>query len=168
MPDVPLGPFREQIGFTIDAAGIDAALRSRADAIRSALAAKMTYTGMRLQMIIVNDKLQGQLLQHRTGNLGDSVRPIETEVTPTTISGGVTAGGGPVDYARPLEYGSKEHIIRAVNAKMLHFFIEGREFFRYSVMHPGNRAYAFLRGTAEEQKENIISGFQQAAAEAGR
>lgn len=161
MAEVRPGPWRESVGVTIDTNMVGPFLESKMGGIRAALSQKMDYWDARLQQIIVNDKLQGQLLKHRTGKLGDSVRAQETIVTPEEISGGVTAGGGPVDYARPLEYGAKAHLIEAVNAKALHFFIDGKEFFRKSVMHPGVRAYAFMRGTLDEQSVQIQSDFQE-------
>jgi len=168
MTDFFVGPLREQVGVTIDTSAVGPFLESKTSAIQQALAAKMDFTSARIQQIIVNDKLQGQLLQHRTGKLGDSVRTTETVVTSSEIDGGVVAGGGPVDYARALEYGAKAHIIQAMNAKALHFMIDGKEIFRKSVMHPGNRAYAFMRGTLDEEAQNIQAGFQEAATEAAQ
>lgn len=182
MPDVSYGPYRENVGVTIDTAAVGPMLESKTDAIRKALAAKMDFTTARMQQIIVNDKLQGQLLNHKTGKLGDSVRPTETVVTADEIDGGVVAGGGVAPYARPLEYGARAHLIRAINAKALAFESSGGSgyepwggafskgdstmIFVKSVMHPGNRAYAFMRGTLDEEAANIQIGFQEAATEA--
>lgn len=167
-PSVQYGPFRENVGVTIDTAAVGPFLESKTDAIRKALAAKMDFTTARIQKIIVDDKLQGQLLNHRKGKLSNSVRPTETAVTADEIDGGVVAGGTGAPYARALEYGARAHLIKAVNAKALHFSVGGVEIFRKSVMHPGNRAYAFMRGTLDEEASNIQAGFQEAANEAAK
>lgn len=162
MADIRPGPFREDVGVTVDTSAVGPFLESRTSQIRAALVARMDYWSLRLQQIIVDEKLQGQLLNHVTGKLGDSVRPRETAVTPAEITGGVTAGGGPVPYARPLEYGSQAHSIVPVRAKALHFFVEGKEIFTQHVNHPGNRAYAFMRGTLDENAARIQQDFQEA------
>jgi hypothetical protein len=181
MPDVPLGPYRESVAVTIDTNAVGPMLESKTDAIMQALATKMDFTTARLQQVIVDDKLQGQLLNHRLGHLSNSVRPTETVATADEISGGVVAGGTGAPYARALEYGSRAHLIRAVNAKALQFEVSGASdyspwgglfsksdsgmIYVKQVMHPGTRAYAFMRGTLDEQAQEIQAGFQQAAAE---
>lgn len=48
-----------------------------------------------------------------------------------------------------LEYGSREHIIRPVNAKALHFVSKGgAEMFLQEVKHPGTEPYAMVARTA--------------------
>lgn len=53
-------------------------------------------------------------------------------------------------YARFVHEGTRPHIIRARNAKALHFYWPkvGREVFFKSVSHPGTRANPFLRRAA--------------------
>ena len=164
MADVRPGPYRESVGVTIDTNAVGPFLESKTSAIRAALAEKMTYTSAALTQGILG-KVTGQLLQVRSGRLSTSVRALPTETAPDEITGGATAGGGVVTYARPLEYGSRAHLIMAINAKTLHFQIDGKGIFRRSVMHPGTRAYAFMRGTLDEQAASIQEGFQQAAIE---
>ena len=163
-----IGPLRESIGVTVDTSSVGPFLESKTGAIRAALARKMDFTEARLQGIIVGDKLSGQLLNRGTGSLSNSVRPTKTIVTNSEITGGVVAGGTGAPHARPLEYGSNAHPIEAVNAKALHFVMNGKEVFFKRVMHPGNRAYAFMRGTLGEESANIQAGFQETAAEAAR
>ncbi len=163
-----LGPYREQVGVTIDTSAVGPMLESKTMAIRWALREKMSYTTAHLQQIIVDEKLDGQLLNRRTSSLANSVRQTPTTETTEEIDGGVVAGGTGAPYARPLEYGSQAHEIVAVNAKALHFVIDGKDIFRRRVMHPGNRAYAFMRGTLDEQAEEIRTGFQVAAEEAAK
>lgn len=156
------GPYRESVGVTVDASSVGPYLENKTNAIRAILTQRADYWALRLQMIIVNEKLQGQLLKHRTGKLGDSVRTVPTEVTPDEITAGVTAGGGVVDYARSLEFGSQAHEIVAVNALALHFVIDGKDIFRKRVMHPGTRAYAYMRGTLDENAADMIADIQDA------
>lgn len=168
MADVRPGPFRESVGVTIDTNAVGPFLESKTGAIRAALAEKMGLTSRNLA-VAVSAKVTGQVLQVRTGRLSGSIRTLPTETSPNEITGGAAAGGGPVVYARSLEYGSREHripLIQAINAKVLHFQIGGKEIFARSVMHPGTRAYAFMRGTLDEQATSIIEGFQETAAEA--
>lgn len=43
-----------------------------------------------------------------------------------------------------LDQGSKPHVIRAKHRKSLRFVVNGKVFFRRSVMHPGTRGSGFL------------------------
>jgi hypothetical protein len=162
-----IGPFRESVDVTIDTSAVGPYLESKTNAIREALIARMTAVDTMLQSKIVG-KLSGELLQQRTGKLSSSVRIVETTASATEIAGGVTAGGGPVNYAAALEYGAKAHIIQAINVKALAFMWQGRQVFFKSVNHPGNEAYAYMRGTLDENSENIQAEFQDAADEAAR
>lgn len=83
----------------------------------------------------------------KTGNLGRSIGELPQEYRPFHVSGGVEATA---DYAVFVHEGTRPHIIRARNAKALHFFWEwgNREVFAKSVHHPGTRARPFLRNAA--------------------
>lgn len=185
MSDVSYGPYREGLEITIDVTGVNAFLQEKTSAIRLALAARMTAVSTILQSKVVGDKLSGQLLNRRTGKLSDSVRIVETKTSDTEISGGYTAGGGPVNYAASLEYGSVAHIITAVNKKALAFGVSAQNNYSpwggafsaksdtlmvivKSVHHPGTRAYAFMRGTLAENADTIKAEFQDAANEAAK
>jgi hypothetical protein len=161
-----VGPYRQSIEANIDLSAVSAFLESKTEAIRLALAERMTAVDLMLQSKIVEGKLSGDPIKRRTGKLSNSVRPIETMVSGPEITGGVTAGGGPAYYAKFLEYGTRAHLIFPVKARCLAFIIDGKQVFAMRVNHPGNRAYAFMRGTLEENSQNIIGEFQDAAAEA--
>lgn len=116
-------------------------------------------------------------LQYRTGNLLGSIRLFNQ------TANGISIGTGKdVEYVRPLEFGSREHIIRAggstqgvfggevghyrlmtpTGVRMLHFYdSNGEERYAYSVLHPGNRPYAFVRGGAEQAFVPIAFQSQQ-------
>ncbi|EQD42396.1 hypothetical protein B1A_15938, partial [mine drainage metagenome] len=122
--------------------------------------------GEDLSRTIRDDKLSGSPLQERTGALKNSVVPVfedEGEI----ISGGSSGGAG-IPYARPLEYGSRPHIIEAVRARFLRFEWHGDiVFFRY-VHHPGNRAYGFMDNTFKEEAPGAIGDMRNAIYEALR
>jgi len=48
------------------------------------------------------------------------------------------------DYWRPVQFGSKPHVIEAVNAQTLHFYVDGNEVFCKRVNHPGTAANPFI------------------------
>lgn len=153
---------------TIDTSAVGPYLQERTTAIRVALAEKMTAVSTMLQSKIVGDKLSGQLLNRRSGKLSDSVRVEAVVATETEIDGGVTAGGGPVNYAAALEDGAKAHVIMPKNAKALAFMIDGKQIFAMRVNHPGNRAYSYMKGTLTENADTIRGEFQDAASEAAQ
>jgi hypothetical protein len=47
-------------------------------------------------------------------------------------------------YARPVEFGSRAHLIRPRNRKALRFKVGGKTVFTRLVHHPGNKAHPFL------------------------
>jgi len=186
-----IGPLRENVGVTVDTSAVGPFLESKTDAVRQALASKMTEVTamleMKIQPKLLGDpetRIKGELpLAKRTRNLFGSLRPVETAMSEAEITGGVQAGGGEADYAKYLEYGTRAHIIAAVNAKALRFFatsenmagesrmmteLGGLLTFAKVVHHPGNPAFAFMRGTLDENAEEIRTGFQETASEAAR
>jgi hypothetical protein len=104
------------------------------------------------------------LVPRRTGNLGRTIRL--GKVTETSVE--VVAGGKlNVGYARPVELGSRPHIIRPRKARVLAWggsrTLGGRlrsgqkpTHFAMSVRHPGTRAHPYL-----------IPGIKRAVSDAG-
>jgi HK97 gp10 family phage protein len=80
-----------------------------------------------------------------TGRLRDSIKaePVKTTGIFHMTSGVVATA----PYARYVHEGTRPHIIRARNAKALHFYWDkvGGEVFFKSVNHPGTKARPFLR-----------------------
>jgi hypothetical protein len=76
----------------------------------------------------------------RTGELQDSTkwRLIRT------AGGRVLRVQNAAKHARPIESGSRAHVIQARPGKVLRFRSGGGFVFRRKVNHPGNRAYRFL------------------------
>lgn len=96
-----------QISATFD--GTDAQVEKQLIESGPAAVGRIINTGnaqlLRLQQRIVLDKLQGQVLHHRTGKLGASIRMEPMKAEGTQLVGAVTGGGGPAWYGRLHEYG---------------------------------------------------------------
>lgn len=83
-----------------------------------------------------------RLVPVETGALKDSIGVRSVAAKEVVIG----AGGGTVDYAKPVEYGAAPHEIRAVRARRLRFFWkrENRMFVGLKVNHPGNRPQPYF------------------------
>lgn len=103
---------------------------------------------------IKTEKLSGDPINRRTGNLSSHIsHELSASGTQITSRVGVIRG---VPYARPLEEGSRPHVIRARAGGVLAFKgSDGGMVFRASVKHPGNRAFRFLRGSLNENRAKI-------------
>ncbi len=152
----------------IDLAGLEAAVQRLASAADRRMR-------MALQMIadeVVVHAKQNHDYQDRTGRLTQSIRAEQVEgsfAEGFTIS--MLAGGMRVQYAAHVEWGTRPHIIRARNARMLRFTMGGRDVFRRSVRHPGTRPYRFMQNALNAKvsraEELIDSAMELAAEEAG-
>src|ERR1700676_1330386 len=80
-------------------------LRLSSDRILGRLTEEMNVLMLRLQGHIVSDKLHGQVLKQRTGNLAGSINAQETRQEGTALIGEVTGGGGIAWYGKLHEYG---------------------------------------------------------------
>lgn len=117
-----------------------------------------------LASYIQRDKLSGNPINARTGALRDSVNPM-AEADGDVIRAGAGAGAG-LDYARPLEFGSRPHEILPVRAKFLRFEVDGHVVYARKVNHPGNPAFRYMRGGLEDKAESGIEAIRAAVAEA--
>lgn len=59
------------------------------------------------------------------------------------------------EYAPPVEFGSRPHIITADSADVLTFTVNGQTVYTESVSHPGTEAQPFLRPALEGQRDNF-------------
>lgn len=91
-----------------------------------------------------------------TGNLKGS---ITTDIASDGLSAEVTANA---DYAAPVEYGTRPHVIRPKNASMLAFKIGGVTVFAKKVNHPGTAAQPFMTPAAEQVRPSFIAAVKQA------
>ena len=97
--------------------------------------AEHAYEEMRKRVPVRTGTLKASIVKH--------VRDFESIVGPT------------VPYAIYVEYGTRPHIIRPVNASVLAFEVGGRTIFTPIVRHPGTKPQPFMRETAEEVKKRI-------------
>jgi len=156
------------VSFTVDTSGVQAALQGRADRIIQSLIRRTTAIDEALQAKITGEKLEGQVLQHRSGKLIGSVRTIPVVNTGAEIIGGVQAGGGPAYYAEYQNYGrTGPWEIKPRDPKgVLAFMIDGKMAFAKKVMHPGLKARNFMESTLEESRAGIVAALQDAVDEA--
>lgn len=149
----------------VEIAGAKAALDRIPAAVVDFVAKKIRALTLNLQHHIVADKLQGQVLQHRSGALA---RSIQQE---TTTSGEITTGrvysSGDVKYAAIHEFGgtTPPHDIVPDKAEALAFMIGGKMVFAKIVHHPGSRIpeRSFMRSGLIDMSEEIVAGIREAA-----
>lgn len=149
-----------------------AKLTSMPDPILARVRAAVERLSIKLQRLVIADKLSGQVLHVRTGTLRRSITERVTQ------AGGSVTGivGTNVKYAHIQEYGGKTspHVIEAKRAKALAFPGSGPGakdglIFRRSVNHPGSRMpersflRASLRDMRDEIKQEITNAAQQGA-----
>lgn len=137
--------------------------------VHRAIVNKTSELTLRLESKIKNEKLSGQVLNVKTGNLRRSI------FSQTTDEGdrveGKVASSGDVKYAAIQEYGGQTppHVIEAKGAALA-FIMNGKQVFFKSVNHPGSKIpeHRYMRGSLEEMKPDIISGFHDAVAQASK
>jgi len=61
-----------------------------------------------------------------------------------------------IDYALFVEYGTVPHVIKAKNAKALHWKSGGKDVFAKWVNHPGTKAQPFIRNSFYHKLKGII------------
>lgn len=60
------------------------------------------------------------------------------------------------EYAFYIEFGTAPHIIRAVNAKALHWKMGGKDMFAKVVHHPGTEPFPFIRAAINTKLRDIV------------
>jgi hypothetical protein len=80
-------------------------LVSKTDTIIGRLTLKLNSLMIRLSAKIVGEKLEGQLLHHRTGKLSNSIRVIPPVIEGGNLRAGVQGAGGPAWYGKLHEWG---------------------------------------------------------------
>ncbi len=153
---------------TVDARAIIIKFERATPKIIDALSKAIARAGYNLERVVKQDKLSGQVLKVRTGNLR---RSIHTELEGLgTINARATVGTNVV-YARIHEEGGTipAHIVEARNGKALKFTPSGgATMFRRRVQIPDVvlPARSFLRSALEELRPSIILDIEQAIAKA--
>lgn len=155
---------------TVEIRGAEAALERIPGEVIEAVAAKVRALTTNLQRHVVADKLQGQVLKHRSGALG---RSIQTDVE---RAGGVTTGlvysAGDVKYAAIHEFGGRTppHDILPSKGEALAFMMGGKMIFAKIVHHPGSQMpeRSYLRSSLADMAELIVAGIREAALRGAR
>ena len=147
--------------------GAKAALDGLPPQVIEAVAKKVRALAINLQHHIVADKLQGQVLHHRSGNLGKSI------ATETTTSGATTTGevfsDGSVKYAAIHEFGFhgvetvRQHTRTMVFGRKVTPFLCG-PFTRQVDM----QERSFMRSSLDDHAERIVAGIRAAATAGAR
>lgn len=137
--------------------------------IRAQLEARMSKNLIRLQAHIVADKLQGQVLHHRTGKLSASIRVIPPRFEGDSLVGAVEGAGGPAWYGRIHEFGGT-----FMRHTAMRFGASGRGRAR-SLLHRRMGTFAtypersFMRSSFDDLRESmmtdLIAGINQAVAQ---
>jgi HK97 gp10 family phage protein len=99
----------------------------------------------------IANSIRNTLVRTCPVDTGDLKKSITTSVTPNGIDINM------VEYAKYVEYGTAPHIIRAVNAKALHWKNNGKHVFAKQVFHPGTRPQPFIRNAFNHQMNQIIA-----------
>jgi len=137
-------------------------------AIRRSIAAAVYGQAVRVQKIVKEDKLQGGVLNKRTGRLRDSIH-IETDNTAGAV---VARVGTDVEYAAYHEYGfSGTEQVREHLRTITEAFGRPLETPRDVLVRAHSRnveypAHSFLRSTLEEEAPTILAAFQAAVEQA--
>lgn len=104
--------------------------------------------------------MQGEI-QHRTpkrdGTLQNSIQPA---VKPVGRFGVEAVIGTPLNYAVPVELGSKPHDIVAKNGKALHFMWRGIPIIAKRVRHPGTKGSFMFKRAYEANVAQIERDFE--------
>ncbi len=131
---------------------------------------RMNLIATRLQGHIVADKLQGQVLHHRSGKLGGSIRVINATANNDTLEADVLGGGGPAWYGRLHEYGGI--FPRHTSAKFQTHGVNGRILkHRKAILQRTTATYvtiperSFMRSSLNDMRETITTQLQAAMAE---
>jgi len=134
--------------------------------VLAALVRAIEFLDLDFQRYVVTQKLQGQVLHHRSGKLASSVRVLPVTQQGAFVSGGVSAGGGVAWYGRLHEFGGRAaYEIRPRNAKALRFEIGGSVVFRRRVLHPPALERSFMRSSIEEKRNFIAEKLREAVVE---
>jgi HK97 gp10 family phage protein len=94
--------------------------------------------------------VHGPLVQSHTGNLS---RAIFSKMLSDTT--GMVGVGKEAPYAGFVNNGTRPHIIRAVNAKALRFFVGGSAVFAKYVNHPGTKPTLFMETALQNLRDRI-------------
>ena len=142
-----------------------ARLSSMPTQVAAALRSKIEVLTIQLQAHIVRDKLHGQVLHQRSGQLA---RSIQRRVDATVLAVyGFVFSAGDVKYAGIHEFGGKTpaHDIYPKKAQALAFAMGGKTVFAKVVHHPGSQMpeRSFMRSSLADMKGDITEQLKETA-----
>lgn len=142
-----------------------AKLVSKSSAVRDAIAKALEASAIELVAHIKKNKLSGQVLKRKTGNLSRSIN-YEMNTSGDTVSASV---GSNAVYAAIHEFGGQTaaHAIHAKAGSVLAFQKGGSQMFAKSVNHPGSKMpqRSFLRSALADKAESIRARLDKAVKE---
>lgn len=155
------------LSVTVDSTRVDAWFDNMPAEIMARLRAKVQTLTINLQGHIVRDKLQGQVLHHRSGRLGSSIQEKVT-ATADTVTGDVFSAGD-VKYAAIHEYGFNGTVNVKASVRTILF---GKTVPAFTVpahsRHINMPERSFMRSSLADQADAIVAGLRAAAIEGAR
>jgi phage gpG-like protein len=155
------------ITVTVDDRAVQARLNVMPDKVRARLEQAVYILAEKLKSHIVQDKLLGQVLNRRTGRLGQSIQQ-KVDSSATAITGTVYSAGD-VKYAAIHEFGGHipARVIEAKNGKALAFTMGGKQVFAKRVNWPGATMpeRSFMRSSLADMKDEIVQRMTSAVQE---
>lgn len=139
---------------------VEAFLEDRGERVVAAIRAQMGLAELDLLAYIKDEKLSGQVLNQRTGNLKNSGF-IETGESAGTVTGFV-GFGRTVPYAAAQNYGA---YIPEVSGKLMVFEVGAQTIFTMRRRAFDLPARNFMESSLEERTPAITEGFRKAIAE---
>ncbi|MGD1210932.1 MAG: hypothetical protein ABR973_06195 [Candidatus Acidiferrales bacterium] len=131
-------------------------MRAKGPKIVQVLFSKVSMLTQMLASYVQQNKLSGQSLTPRSGNLRASVHAVPTEMQGTKIVGAVEAAGGTAFYGKFFEEGGKGAFrIAAKNKRSLMWEAGGSKHFAFAVIHPKIRQLPFMQPSLDENEANI-------------
>ena len=155
------------ISVDVDISGAIRGLDAMPQSVITALADKIKIQSVDLAGYVVSNKLQGQVLKHRSGALGRSIQAKPVQASGSSVSGGVFSSSD-VPYAAIHEYGfdgeesvkPHQRIINQVFGRPCDpVTVQVQAFTRHMVMPERS----FLRSSLTEKSDEITAGIQAAA-----
>jgi hypothetical protein len=138
-------------------------LRKKGPSIVAAIRAAVDRSNFEMQSKIVAEKLQGQVLEHRSGKLGGSIRVIAAQVVGTKVAGSVEGAGGPAWYGKLHEYGGS-FVGHRLLRRPSHLVTRagGERVYTGSPYGINFAERSFMRSTLREQQETIVARIKAA------
>lgn len=137
----------------------------------SKIESKMIYNLVKAQREVaeeVKDDVR-KLAPKDTGRYADSIKVGETTITPNKITTEIytdatviSSSGKEYNLGYLLETGTSPHLIEPVNAKYLHFLIDGKDVYAKRVQHPGTVAQEHFYPALEANKRRYNEAIKEA------